>query len=322
MEKNNNRKKCLLISPQSFYFYSEYLSKTLASYDYDVVVSNDEYPDNTLGKIMGKLKIPLLRTITEKKIIKNFVDGNSYDLVLIIKGRGISPSLLKALKHVSTKVIGYSFDSFNYYDAPLKWLRHVDKFYTFDYRDGDKHDIPIIELFSSMPENNTRKVSSYKLSAIVRNHSDRLEYINKVLSNLEVENKFVFIYEQNVITFLQNFVKSPILYFKFWKHISFKPLPYSEYIRVLNESDFTIDFAHPAQSGITIRCFEALSSQTKIITNNPFVRRNNYFTDSNVILFEKDSDSTTLKEEFKKIESNVPEKHNRTINNFIEDLIL
>lgn len=316
------KKKCLLISPQSFYFYSEYLSKTLTSYNYDVTVSNDEYPDNTLGKIMGKLKIPLLRTITEKKIRKHFVEGFAYDLVIIIKGRGISPSLIKALKQVSKRVVGYSFDSFNYFDAPLKWLKHVDKFYTFDYRDGEKYNLPIIELFSSMPESNTEKITSYKISAIVRNHSDRLEYIDKVLSNLKVENKFIFIYEQNIITFLQNFIKSPILYFKFWEYISFKSLPYKDYIRVLNESDFTIDFAHPAQSGITIRCFEALSSQTKIITNNPFVLRNNYFTENNMILFEKNSDSTYLKERFRKLESNIPEKHKRSINNFIEDIIL
>ncbi|PZX49677.1 hypothetical protein LV84_04208 [Algoriphagus ratkowskyi] len=321
MENKITQKKCLLISPQSFYFYSEYLSKTLASYNYDVVVSNDEYPDNTFGKIMGKLKIPLLRSITEKKILKDFVEGNTYDLVLIIKGRGISPSLLKALKQVSTQVIGYSFDSFKYFDAPLKWLKDVDKFYTFDYRDGDKHNIPIIELFSSMPENNDEKVSTYKISAIVRNHSDRLKYINDVLSNLDEKNIFVFIYEQNIITFLQNFINNPLLYIKFWKHISFKPLPYKEYIRVLNESDFTIDFAHPAQSGITIRCFEALSSQTKIITNNPFVKRNKYFTENNVIIFENNSDSTILKKKFRDIESKIPVKNNRSINNFIEDLI-
>ncbi|MBB6327910.1 hypothetical protein FHS59_003553 [Algoriphagus iocasae] len=322
MEKLNHKKKCLLISPKSFYFYSEYLSKTLSHYNYEVTVSNDEYPENTFGKIMGKTKIPLLQWITKKKLSEDFLNGKSYDLVLIIKGRGISTSLLKNIKEVSSKIVGYTFDSFNYHNAPLKWFSHVDKFYTFDYRDGDKNNIPIIELFSSMPENNSKKKLSYQISAIVRNHSERLEYINKVLSNLEVESKFIFIYEQNIVTFIQNFLNSPKLYLKFWKNISFKPLPYQEYIRVLNESNFTIDFAHPAQSGITIRCFEALSSQTKIITNNPYVKRNDFFNENNTIIFRKDSDPNSLQEDFNKIETIIPEKHTRTIYNFIEDLIL
>ncbi len=321
METTTLQKKCLLITPKSFYFYSEYLSKTLSQYNYEVTISNDEYPENTLGKIMGKLQIPILLKTTKKRFLQEFLNGKSYDLVLIIKGRGMSPSLLQQIKRESSKVIGYSFDSFNYHKAPLKWLQYVDKFYTFDYNDSKNHNLPIVELFSSMPENKTQKTFSYQISAIVRNHSDRLEYINKVLSNLKIESKFIFIYEQNLVTFFQNFIKSPILYLKYWKYISFKSLPYSEYTRVLKESDFTIDFAHPAQSGITIRCFEALASQTKIITNNPFVTKNKYFTEGNSILFKKDEDSSKLKERFSKLEYQIPEKHSRTINNFIEELI-
>ncbi len=321
MEKENSQKRCLLIAPKSFYFYSEYLSKTLSLYNFEVKVSNDEYPENAFGKIMGKLRIPLLLQITKKTLLKKFITGEGYDLVLIIKGRGMSPELLKDIKKVSKKIVGYSFDSFKYHDAPLNWFKYVDYFYTFDYRDGEKHNIPIVELFSSMPDNLGQKKNSYEISAIVRNHSDRLEYINDVLSNLDVDDKFIFIYEQNLLTFFQNFLRSPILYFKYRKFISFKSLPYDEYIRVLKESNFTIDFAHPAQTGITIRCFEALSSQTKIITNNQYVTKNKFFDENNTIVFNKNLNSITLKKEFEKIRKSVPIKHSRTINHFIEELI-
>lgn len=321
MEKETTDKTCLLITPKSFYFYSEYLKKTLSLYNYDVTLSNDEYPENTAGKIMGKLGIPLLLNITKNTIQKQFLNGKNYDLILIIKGRGLSQSLIESLKKSSPKVIAYTFDSFNYHGAPLKWYNYVDKFYTFDYRDGENHNLPIVELFSSMPENNYPKKCRYDISAIVRNHSDRLEYINQILSSIKTGSRFIFIYEQNIFTFLQNFLKSPFLYLKYWKYISFKSLPYSDYINALQESNFTIDFAHPAQSGITIRCFEALSSQTKIITNNPYVRKNKYFSENNSIIFNMNSDPKPLDKAFAKIKSFVPEKHNRTINNFILELI-
>ncbi|RPA70369.1 hypothetical protein EF405_03620 [Cyclobacteriaceae bacterium YHN15] len=321
MKKDNNSKNCLLIFPKSFYHYSEYFKKALNENGYKVTISNDEYPESTMGKIMGKLKIPRLLTLTLETIKKNFLDGKSYDVVVIIKGRGVSSQLIEEIRKVSPKVVGFSFDSFKYHSAPIKWFKFVDRFYTFDYRDSEKFGLPIIELFSSLAENKSEKKISYQVSAIVRNHSERLNYIDKVFSNLQIESKFIYIFEQNYFTFIQNFIKNPFLYLKYRKHISFKSLPYSEYMRVLRESDYTLDFAHPDQSGITIRCFEALDSQTKIITNNPYVSRYSYLNDSNTIIFDPKSNPAFLKEEFKRLEKIIPQKHSRTIDHFIKELI-
>jgi hypothetical protein len=315
------QKTCLLIAPISFYSYSEYIKNTLILRGYNVKVSNDEYPANSIGKIMGKLRIPLLLHLTAKKIRHQYLQGKKYDLVLIIKGRGMSAKLIKQLKEVSPKVIGYTYDSFRYHKAPAKWFNYVDKFYTFDYLDSERYNIPVIELFSSFPESHNSKKCTYEISVITRNHSDRLKYIDQVLSHLNVEKKFIYIFEQNIFTFIQSFIKNPILYFKFRKHISFKSLSYAEYSKALQESNFTIDFAHPSQSGITIRCFEALSSGTKIITNNPFVSRYKYFNETNTIIYNNTTDPEILRKQFSRIENNAPDKHNRTISNFIEDLI-
>lgn len=315
------QKTCLLIIPRLFYSYSEYIKKALILYDYDVTVTNDEYPANNIGKIMGKLRIPLLQYLTSKTIKRQFLKGKSYDLVLIFKGRGISAELIKQLKKVCPKVIGYSFDSFDYHMAPLKWFKHLSKFYTFDYRDGEEHGIPVIELFSSLPKNQSPRICNYEVSAIVRNHSDRLRYIDSVLSILYVKRKFIYIYEQNIFTFLRNFIKSPILYIKYRKHISFKSLSYDDYTRVMQESNFTIDFAHPIQSGITIRCFEALSSGTKIITNNSFVSKYKHFNETNTIIYSHTSDPEILRAKFAIMEKQKPDEFDRTINNFIEDLL-
>ncbi|MDP4283518.1 MAG: hypothetical protein Q8891_03780 [Bacteroidota bacterium] len=321
MKIEKAQKTCLLIAPMSFYSYSEYLKNTLILRGYNVTVSNDEYPANNIGKIMGKLRIPLLMYLTGKKIKQQYLQGKKYNLVLIIKGRGISTELIKQLKKVSPKVVAYTYDSFRYHDAPIKWLKYADKFYTFDYLDSERHNISVIELFSSFPESLNSKKCTYEISVITRNHSDRLKYIDCVLSNLNVEKKFVYIFEQNIFTFIQNFIKNPMLYFKFRKHISFKSLPYDEYTKALHESNFTIDFAHPSQSGITIRCFEALSSGTKIITNNPFVSRYKYFNETNTIIYNNTTDPESLRSRFTQIANNIPGKHNRTISDFIEDLI-
>ena len=141
-------KSCLLIAPLSFYSYSEYLRVELSSVGYNVTLSNDEYPANTIGKIMGKLKLPFLLWTTKQHLINRFLNDRKYDIAIIIKGRGMSSSLINEIKKSCSVVIGYTFDSFKYHPAPKKWMRDVDAFYTFDYRDAEKHNIEIIELFS------------------------------------------------------------------------------------------------------------------------------------------------------------------------------
>ncbi len=111
----------------------------------------------------------------------------------------------------------------------------------------------------------------YEVSAVVRNHSGRLRYVDRVLRTLRPSSTFISIFELNLFTFAFNFARNPRLYWKYRRHISFKPLPYADYTRVMAESEFTIDYAHDTQTGITMRCFEAVNSKTKIITNNPYM---------------------------------------------------
>lgn len=319
---NNTLKSCLLILPKSFYSFDKYIKETLTSMDFKVTVINDEYPEGIIGKIMGKLHIPLLLPITNRVITKNYLTEKKFDLVLIIKGRGMSVSLISKLKVASPKVIGYNFDSFKYNRAPLKWYNHVTKYYTFDYRDADNYSLPVVELFSSISNCSLNQTPEYEVSAILRNHSKRLNFIDCVLDIIKTKNLFIYIYEKNLFTFLLNFINNPFLYLKYKKFIYFKPLNYKKYIDVLIKSNFTIDYAHPKQSGITIRCFEALSTQTKIITNNTYVKRNSLFNDNNTIIFHGNGNSSTLKYNYERIFNSKIKKCQRTINDFINDLIL
>lgn len=316
-----SKKTCLLIAPLSFYSYSEYIKDELTRVGYKVTISNDEYPANTIGKIMGKLKIPLLLWITKSRLVNDFLKSKKYDLAIIIKGRGISTSLIKEIKKVCPIVIGYTYDSLKYHPAPKNWLKDLNAFFTFDYRDAENNNLEIVELFSSLPDTIGDKKQNYEISGIARNHSKRLQFIDFVISALPNSEKLIYIYEQNVATFFHNFLRNPLLYFKYWKFIHFKPLSYKKYVDILNNSNFVIDFAHPDQSGITIRCYEAQSCGAKIITNNPFVFRDKHFNSKNTILLKEKSEIPTMVKRYHEIKNFSPEKYNRSINDFVNDLL-
>ena len=312
---------CLLIFPQSFYSFSNYIKNYLTSIGYDVETINDEFPDNTLGKIMGTLQMSIHTSISEKVITEKYVNGKTYDLILIFKGRGMSKSLIEKFKLISPKVIAYNFDSFSYFKNAKSWYKSVNSYYTFDYKDAKDFCLPIIELFSSLPLSTNKKEIKYSVSAIVRNHSNRIKFIDNVLVGLNEKSTFVYIYEKNIVSFAVNFFKNPVLYIKYRKMIHFKTLSYDEYINVLNQSDFTIDYAHPKQTGITIRCFEASSCRTKTITNNAFVLNNSNFNSTNTIVFNQHTNMDDFKNNYKRIKNILPKLYNRSIGDFMTELL-
>jgi len=314
-------KRCLFISDRSFYSYSEKIEKELLFLGYNLTVFNHEYPDSNLGKILSKLHISTPLRVTRKIISTKLLKGEKYDLVIIIKGRGISLPLILQLKQFSDKVIGYNYDSFDFNSGPLSWYRHADKYCTFDYRDADLYQLPVVELFSSLSYKNHIKKVKYELSAIIRNHSERMRYIDRILSAIPNTETYIYIYDINIFTFILNFIKNPGLILKYSKYIHFKSLSYQEYSEVLCASNITIDYVYASQTGISLRCFEALASQTKIITNNPFIIRNNHFNDKNTIVFENSTSTDKLRERYYEIRNITPESYCRTITHFITDLI-
>lgn len=328
MTIETHSKSCLLIIPRHFYSFEKLFTENLEARGFQVTVSNDEYPSGTVGKIMGKLRIPLIFPITAKHIEAHYLAGKHYDLILIFKGRGLSRALIRKMRSHADRVIAYNWDSFKYNNTPLSWLNEVTRYYTFDYRDADNHQLPVVELFSSINAgsaagNSPSPDKNIPLSAIFRNHSGRLKYLDKVLSALDLKTDDIalYIFEQNIFFRILNFARHPLLYLKYRKHMSSRSLPYADYIDVLQRSEYTVDYAHPAQSGLTMRSFEALSTNTKFITNNRFIDRSKYFNEGNAILFPENAPLHELREKFKAHQGSTHNQDIRTLDTFIGDLL-
>lgn len=320
MRNTEHSKTCLLILQRSFHSFEKSLTAALQAKGYTVTVANDEYPTGFFGKVMGKLQFPLIFLYTIHIVRKNFLKDRSYDLAIIIKGRGVSSRLVNEMKGHVTKIIGYNWDSFKNNRAPLRWFKSVTKFCTFDYDDAKRFSIPYVELFSSLPMIENKGIN-YDLSAVGRNYSNRLEYIDKVLKILNPSKSFIHVYEQNPFDVLKNFLKSPRLYVKYFRYIHFKPLEYNEYMSVMSLSEFTIDYAHHKQTGITMRCYEALSMKTKVISNNPVMLESPYFNLSNHIYFPLTGAGEKLKDSYHACKQQESYFQGRDISLFLEELI-
>jgi len=322
MTNKSYDKTCLLIIPKKFYSFEKHISNSLRQKGYEVTVANDEYPEGALGKIMGKLRLPFLPNITYKTITENYLKNKSYDVALIFKGRGISEKLIGEMKKSVKRIIAYNWDSFKYNPGPLKWYKSVSKYFTFDYNDAHTYNIPALELFtSSTSAAPVEKEVKYELSYIVRNHSERLLYIDAMLNILKPADVFIYIYEMNIFTFITNFIKNPHLYLKHKKYIFNKPLSYNDYTDAIKYSRFTIDYAHTDQTGITMRCYEAIKMGTRLITNNLYMQKSDYFNSSNTVVYNLHEDPAKLLNDYNKCKKMPFLAKSRVIGDFINELL-
>lgn len=308
--------------PQSFYGFAATIAGSLEALGYTVTAANDEYPANTIGKIMGKLDLAPIRWLTRRAFHQRFLAGPRWDLVVICKGRGIGPALVDDLKRHADRVVGYHFDALAYDQATARWVAGVDRVTSFDYRDAAAHDWPVVELFSSLPAPDPLPPQRYRYSAIVRNHSQRLAYVDRIVSALGSTDSFVFVYEKSRFGFWRKAILSPQLYWKWRDRISFSPLPYADYVGVLAASKFTLDYAHPKQTGVTIRCFEALAVGARIITNNVWTLKSPHFGAHNAVVFALSDDAAALRQSVAEFDgAERPRPSRRTPETFISDII-
>ena len=312
--------RCLIITPKRFYIFHEFLAEALEGRGYKVSVVNDEYPENIIGVLLGNF-LPHISKLLTFKFFSKYLDQNAkFDIVIIIKGRGISNETVKCLRNHAKKTIGYNFDSFRYNPSPLQWMKCVDKYATFDHRDSIDHGLEKIELFVSIKDiEATDKTTD--LSVVFKNHSDRLLYLDQISSLFTKIKSEIFIYEKNIITFIKNFIAHPLLMFKWRKYISFKPLDYSSYLDMINRSIYTLDYAHPKQTGTTIRCFEALACKTKIISNNKYILTNPAFNKNNVIIHPLKGNVEELYHIMKEKSKIKSEFKSRSIDEFVDELL-
>lgn len=262
------RPTCLLLMPLTFYSFPKAFCRALEALGYNVVLANDEYPANPLGKALNKLDLAVGRRWTRRVVNRRFLSGRHYNLVVIIKGRGVGPELVADMRRCSDRIVGYHYDSLAYEPASAHWGSEVDRVSTFDYRDAAANGWPVVELFSATRPPDPRPPVRYRVSAILRNHSHRLVFVDRVLSRMGREGALIYLYEKDVLSFAFNALRHPLLYWRWRRQIHFTPMDYEAYAQVLAQSRFTLDYAHPKQTGATMRSIEARSLGIVLITNN------------------------------------------------------
>lgn len=288
-------KRILLVAAR-FFGIAEKIMQKMNEYG-AVVDYYDERPDNTF---FTKALIRLNRNLISGRINRYYnsiieeTAGRHYDYIFFIKGEAISAAQLKKLldSHPESKSIVYHWDSIARNSNALNLLNCFDYRFSFDREDCMKFDLRFLPLFyyddyaeiSDVPER-----FEYDLLFVGTAHSGRYSIIKTIREQLSQMNKEVFSYF---------YFPGRIMFWKYLlqdkeardidrKDVHFTSISSDELLSLYRKSEAVIDINRARQSGLSLRCMEALGAKRKLVTTNADIVNYDFYSPCNILVIDR-----------------------------------
>ena len=295
LESSLKNKKILFFSIQTFNLQIHIKNK-LEEFGAEVFYFDERPTNNNLVKGILRVNRKLLIKSTNKyynNILKSIYDIN-FDYLFVIRGEVIPPFFLEKIriKNQKCKFIYYNWDSFSNLPNPISILKYFDKCFSFDPFDSDKFNLLFRPLFylDSFKKNNSFPIK-FDILFLGTAHSDRYfvsEFVNSWAKENNL-NSFFYYYIQNRIVYLYKFIFDKSFKKFDFKKLNFNSLSIEEIVSLYNSSNVILDINHPNQKGLTMRTFEALGSQKKLITTNSEIFRYSFFNKNNIQVIDRNN---------------------------------
>lgn len=208
------------------------------------------------------------------------------DLVLFIQAHQMSHANFEAFRSAfpDARFALYNWDSIANHDF-LDRVRYFDTVQTFDPGDAAAHGFTYLPLFASrpfqdVPDRVTERRSVYFVGNIV--NPNRFRAIQAFQRYCQAEN-IAFRPFMAVTPLVRRALKSEGLDPAGLSSGSIDPAAFRD---MLETSNGVFDFANHAQTGYTMRVFENLCAGKKLITNNPRIVREAFYSPDRIHLFD------------------------------------
>ncbi|MDR2008985.1 MAG: hypothetical protein LBQ22_00700 [Bacteroidales bacterium] len=280
----------ILIISSKFFGYQERIVERL-KYHGAFVSFLDGRPDNCFFTKTIMRYFPFFYRNKINNYYKNSIT-NIFDQILIINPEYLSVNIILSLKRKTRAswLILYMWDSFLNKKNVAVVIKHFDKVLTFDSDDAKRLNLFFRPLFFSSGRQDKKKYhDEIDISFIGTGHSDRariIEQIKKQCIDLQFHHYFYLYLPSKAVYYFhkitnKNFKGIKKTYFHY-DHID-----YGEYIKISESSKAIIDIEHPKQKGLTMRTFEVLGKERKLITTNENIKNYDFYNPSNVLIVDR-----------------------------------
>jgi hypothetical protein len=290
--KDIQGKRILFIAPRFFGYEIDIkneVEKRGAHVDYLPDRPFDKPWQVAITKFFPNLIQPWITRYYYKKL--KLFSKQEFDIILVINGQTIEPKFLDFLKvqYPKTQSVLYMWDSMDNKPGIVNTLKFYDSAFCFDFNSATKYGMKFRPTFFTPGFTRLQKSSyKYNLSFIGTMHSDRYEILCKIRSQLagDIKTYWYFYLQAPWVYAVYRLLKAsmreaPIRDFKF------KPLGRTEVHEVFEDTQVILDIEHPQQRGLTMRAFEAMGANKKLITTNADTQNYDFFRPENVCIIDR-----------------------------------
>jgi hypothetical protein len=104
-------------------------------------------------------------------------------------------------------------------------------------------------------------------------------------------------------------------------YFHYKPINYNEYMEIIDKSKAIIDTEAPKQTGLTMRTFEVLGKEKKLIMTNINIMEYDFYNAANILVIDRNNpviDDDFLNKTYKPLSPNLYYKY--SIDGWLEDI--
>jgi hypothetical protein len=287
--------KKILFLTTNFFQYEKSIIQEMEKLGATVDFYDERPSNNNFGKGVIRVAPRLFSWKTNRyynQILSDTKD-KKYDFFLLIKGEATPLSFLKKFRkqHPESSCIFYAYDSVEEYPKFLKLQQYFDKVFTFEARDSQKynwHFRPLFYIDAYQTKVTTHKI--YDLSFVGSAHTDRYfisEKIEKELHKNKLSSFFYYYAPSRIIFYLKRIFDSHFKKFDIRK-INTQPLSHESISKIYQQSIAILDINKPFQFGMSMRPFESLAAERKLVTTNPEIIHYPFYNPNNILIIDRE----------------------------------
>ena len=301
--------KVLLISPK-FFGYERQIYNEINGRGNQVAYVNSD-PQGLLMTVTATLKkfhLPyrwLIHCFESRCDAK--IKDKTFDRIIVICGWAITSTLVRKLRSSNLnkggKMVLYYWDSITLLGDDPERLRFFDNVYSFDRKDCDnsKGRIVFLPLFYTSEYHPLDEIfpHNYNLMTVGSYKWNRYQLIERLKSENHDISIFSFMYISRWLFEFHKMFRPKMKNVKREK-LSFEKMTQKEILDVYRKCDAVLDIPKTGQNGLTIRTFECLAMNKKIVTTNPSIINYDFYNPSNIYILDFENLSLPSKEWFNK----------------------
>ncbi len=216
-----------------------------------------------------------------------------YDFILVLNGQTLPKKLLVKWRACfpQARFLLYMWDSLENRGSVRGNLDQFDECFSFDPGAVEKFGMILRPLYFVPGFEAAQDTKcDYGISFIGTAHTDRYEIVSKIDAKLPSQiNRFWYLFLQtqwvyHAYRFTNKAYKSAKQ-----SDFQFASLPRTTVQETFRRSMSILDIEHPDQTGLTMRTFETLGAQKKLVTTNASVRDYPFFDANNIHVIDRHS---------------------------------